>query len=74
MGTIEDLLKSELEKELEALGETQLGSDTYKVAIDGVTKLMDRHIEISKLIWSPDVESKDSILYGQRVCLIRSEL
>lgn len=49
MGTIEDLLKSELEKELEALGETQLGSDTYKVAIDGVTKLMDRHIEISKL-------------------------
>ena len=49
MGTIEDLLKSELEKQPEALGETQLGSDTYKVAIDGVTKLMDRHIEISKL-------------------------
>lgn len=49
METIEKLLKSELEEELEALGETSLGSDDYKVAVDGITKLMDRQIEISKL-------------------------
>ena len=48
METIEKLLKSELEEELEALGETELGSDDYKVAVEGITKLMDRQIEISK--------------------------
>ena len=49
METIEKLLKSELEEELEALGGTELGSDDYKVAVEGITKLMDRQIEISKL-------------------------
>lgn len=49
METIEELLKNELEVELEALGKTNLGSDDYKVAVDGITRLMDRHIEISKL-------------------------
>ena len=49
METIEKLLKSELEEELEALGEAELGSDDYKVAVEGITKLMDRQIEISKL-------------------------
>ena len=49
METIEKMLKSELEEELEALGGTELGSDYYKVAVEGITKLMDRHIEISKL-------------------------
>ena len=49
METIEKLLRSELEEELEALGGTELGSDDYKVAVEGITKLMDRQIEISKL-------------------------
>ena len=49
METIEKLLKSELEEELEALSGTELGSDDYKVAVEGITKLMDRQIEISKL-------------------------
>ena len=49
METIEKLLRSELEEELEALGEAELGSDDYKVAVEGITKLMDRQIEISKL-------------------------
>lgn len=47
METIEKLLRSELEEELEALGEAELGSDDYKVAVEGITKLMDRQIEIS---------------------------
>ena len=46
METIEKLLKSELEEELEALGEAELGSDDYKVAVEGITKLMDRQIEM----------------------------
>ena len=50
METIEKLLKSELEEELEALSGTELGSDDYKVAVEGITKLMDRQIEISKLM------------------------
>lgn len=49
METIEKLLRSELEEELEALSEAELGSDDYKVAVEGITKLMDRQIEISKL-------------------------
>lgn len=46
---IEKLLNDEIQAEVESLGTMELGSEPYKVAVDGVTKLIDRSIEIKKL-------------------------
>lgn len=43
------LLCEEFQSEIEELGKMQLGTDEYKVAVDGVTKLADRLIEIDKI-------------------------
>lgn len=45
---IETALHEEIHKELSELGRLELGSDTYRATVDGVTKLMDRAIEIDK--------------------------
>ena len=45
----ETALHNELQSELEELAKIEVGSDKYKVAVDGVTKLADRVIEIEKL-------------------------
>ena len=44
--------------ELESLESMDLGSDEYKVAVDGVTKLMDKSIEMTKL----EINAKDKAL------------
>lgn len=45
---IENLLKEEIEKEFKELERMDTGSESYKVAVDGLTKLVDRMIEIEK--------------------------
>ena len=45
---IEKLLHAEIEQRLEHLGDMEAGSDEYKAAVDSVTKLVDRAIEIDK--------------------------
>lgn len=45
---IETALHEEIHKELDELGKLELGSDVYRATVDGVTKLMDRAIEIDK--------------------------
>lgn len=45
---IETLLKEEIQEEIEELGKLEVGSDKYKTAVDGLTKLCDRAIEIEK--------------------------
>lgn len=52
---IETKLHEEIAKELDELGRIQLGSDEYRGVVDGVTKLMDRAIEIERL----DMELQD---------------
>lgn len=42
-------LSTEIKDELETLGKLQVGSDEHKAAVDSVTKLMDRAIELEKL-------------------------
>lgn len=42
-------LIEELHDELNELSKTTVGTDEYKIAIDGVTKLADRIIEIEKI-------------------------
>lgn len=51
--SIKTLLHDEIHEEFEQLKEMELGSENYKVTVDGLTKLMDRAIEIKK----SDVES-----------------
>jgi hypothetical protein len=46
---IETLLHVELADELEKLSGMEPGTEQHKIAVDGVTKLMDRAIEIEKL-------------------------
>ena len=45
---IEILLKDEIEKEFDELSKMEVGSEKYKAAVDGLTKLVDRAIDIDK--------------------------
>ena len=45
---IKETLYKEIEDELQALSEIEVGTDEYKSSVDGVTKLLDRAIEIEK--------------------------
>ena len=44
----ENLLTEEIQAEIETLKGMELGSEPYKVAVDGITKLIDRSIDIEK--------------------------
>ncbi len=46
---IEELLNDEIQDELENLSKMELGSDTYKVTVEGLTKLVDKSIELEKV-------------------------
>ena len=45
----ETMLHDEIQSEFEELKKIEVGSDKYKTAVDGLTKLIDRAIEIDKL-------------------------
>ena len=45
----ETVLHEEIQNEFEELKKIEVGSDKYRTAVDGLTKLMDRAIEIDKL-------------------------
>ena len=51
----EHLLKEEIVSEVETLGKLELGSEQYKTTVDGVTKLVDRALEIEKI----DIEAEE---------------
>lgn len=53
---IETLLHEEIKTELEELNKIELGSEKYKVTVDGIVKLIDRTIEMDKL--NIDVQNK----------------
>lgn len=46
---IEGLLHKEIADEFEILGKMDVGTDKYKTAVDGLSKLMDKAIELDKL-------------------------
>ena len=56
MNSIEELLREEIESELNGLDELELGSDSYKTTLDGLVKLTDRLVEIHK--FEADKEEK----------------
>lgn len=51
---IETLLHEEIVDEFGNLSKIEVGTDEYRTAVDGVTKLLDRAIELEKL----DIETK----------------
>jgi hypothetical protein len=56
---IETLLFKEIQDEFGELRKQQVGSDEYKSGVDGITKLMDRAIEIEKLNIEVEQKEKD---------------
>ena len=52
---IEKQLQEEISNEITYLSGMELGSEEYKVTVDGLTKLMDRAIEIKKF----DIENSE---------------
>ena len=46
--SIQKLLREEIESEFKELSKITPGGDEYRVAVDGITKLMDRAIELEK--------------------------
>lgn len=47
--SVKTLIMEEIQDEIKELNKMEVGSDTYKTTVDGVTKLADRFIEIEKL-------------------------
>lgn len=47
--SIRSLLNDEIQAEFKELDKMEVGSETYSKAIDGLTKLMDRAIEMEKI-------------------------
>ena len=46
---IENLLDEEIKEQFGGLSEIEIGSDSYKTTVDGLTKLIDRSIELKKI-------------------------
>ena len=47
--TVEQTLNVEIKNEIELLNDLELGSQKYETAVNGITKLMDRAIELEKV-------------------------
>ena len=55
--SVRNLLHEEIESEFEELGKMQVGTEDYQKTVEGLTKLMDRAIEIDKV--ESDIHAKD---------------
>ena len=57
----EELLHEEIESELKCLKDLEIGTEQYKITVDGLTKLVDRAIEIDKLNLEAEEKSKNRL-------------
>lgn len=48
MESIRELLDEEIQVEFEKLSKLEIGSESYKATVDGLSKLVDRAVEIDK--------------------------
>ena len=64
---IKTLLDENISDELSNLGELELGSEQYKIAVEGIAKLMDKKIEIEKIERDAKVKEKDHELESRKV-------
>lgn len=56
---IETMMHEEIQSELEELSKIKVGSEEYKTAVDGITKLTDRVIEMSKSDREKEAKDRD---------------
>ena len=54
--SIDEMLEDEIQDELKELSSIEVGSDKYKVAVEGITKLYEKQIEVKK--FDADQEQK----------------
>lgn len=55
---LETLLNEEIKDEFEGLARLEIGTDTYRTTVDGLTKLCDRAIEIEKFKSEQELKQK----------------
>lgn len=56
MSEIRQLLHDEIKEDFEALSEIEIGTEEYKASVEGLTKLVDRAIEMDRL--DADIQDK----------------
>lgn len=56
---IETMMHEEIQSELEELGKIKVGTEEYKVAVEGITKLTDRVIEMCKSDREKEAKDRD---------------
>lgn len=56
---IKTMMHEEIQSELEELSKIKVGSEEYKTAVDGITKLTDRVIEMSKSDREKEAKDRD---------------
>lgn len=49
MSDIETLWNNEIKNELESLADREIGTEAYKITVDGITKLMEYELKIQQL-------------------------
>ena len=57
--SIPTLLEVEIEDQFEYLSKVEFGSEQYKAGVDGLTKLIDRSMEINKIEYEAEEERKN---------------
>ena len=55
--TVKAMFRDEIEKELAEVSRLEVGSDKYRTAVDGVSKLADKMIELEKI----EIDNQDKI-------------
>lgn len=58
MKDIKSLLDEEIQEEIEGLKQMEMGSESYKTTVDGLTKLVDKALEIQKAESESQVKSR----------------
>ena len=71
---IKNILREELEKELKELSRMQIGTEQYKITVDGITRLSDRIIELEKLESENAVKDFENIVRTEEQDLKREQL
>lgn len=67
--SIESLLHTEIESEFEKLSTMEPGSEKYRTTVDGLSKLMDKAIEIEKV----DIDCKDKAAARESEQLLKEQ-
>lgn len=71
---IKNILWDEIEKEVKELSRMQIGTEQYKITVDGITRLSDRIIELEKLESENAVKDFENIVRTEEQDLKREQL